>query len=123
MAVRTCSCTSRRSRATGTRPSPRVSVSSSRWPRATRASRRAPSARSELRVEQHQTASAPERRIRPLEGLAMVSGMAISSEDVLHVARLANLPLSDEEVAPMSEQLSGILGHVEALSQLDLDGV
>jgi len=53
----------------------------------------------------------------------MVSGMAISSEDVLHVARLANLPLSDEEVARMSEQLSGILGHVEALSQLDLDGV
>ena len=26
--------------------------------------------------------------------------MAISSDDVLHVARLANLSLSDEEVAP-----------------------
>lgn len=49
--------------------------------------------------------------------------MAISSDDVLHVARLANLSLDEGEVARMSEQLSGILGHVEALSALDLDGV
>ena len=49
--------------------------------------------------------------------------MAISSDDVLHVARLANLSLSDEEVARMSEQLSGILGHVDALAALDLKGV
>jgi aspartyl-tRNA(Asn)/glutamyl-tRNA(Gln) amidotransferase subunit C len=49
--------------------------------------------------------------------------MAISSDDVLHVAQLANLPLSESEVARMSEQLSGILGHVEALSGLDLEGV
>src|SRR5437588_724 len=46
--------------------------------------------------------------------------MAISSDDVLHVARLANLSLSDEEVARMSEQLSGILEHVAALSSPDL---
>jgi aspartyl-tRNA(Asn)/glutamyl-tRNA(Gln) amidotransferase subunit C len=49
----------------------------------------------------------------------MVSRMAISSQDVLHVARLANLSLSEEEVARMSEQLSGILEHVEALSRPD----
>jgi aspartyl-tRNA(Asn)/glutamyl-tRNA(Gln) amidotransferase subunit C len=49
--------------------------------------------------------------------------MAISSDDVLHVARLANLSLDDEEVARMSEQLSGILEHVAALSSLDLDGI
>ena len=49
--------------------------------------------------------------------------MAISSDDVLHVARLANLSLSDDEVARMSEQLSGILGHVEALAALDQEGV
>jgi aspartyl/glutamyl-tRNA(Asn/Gln) amidotransferase C subunit len=46
--------------------------------------------------------------------------MAISSDDVLHVARLANLSLSDDEVVRMSEQLSGILGHVDALAALDL---
>jgi aspartyl-tRNA(Asn)/glutamyl-tRNA(Gln) amidotransferase subunit C len=49
--------------------------------------------------------------------------MAISADDVLHVARLANLSLSDEEVGRISEQLSGILGHVEALSSLDLSDV
>ena len=49
--------------------------------------------------------------------------MSISSDDVQHVARLANLSLTDDEVARMSEQLSGILGHVEALAGLDLAGV
>ncbi len=49
--------------------------------------------------------------------------MSISSEDVLHVARLANLSLSEDEVARMSEQLSGILGHVEALAGLDLEQI
>ena len=44
-------------------------------------------------------------------------------EDVLHVARLARLPLTDDEVARTAEQLSAILGHVEALVQLDLAGV
>ena len=49
--------------------------------------------------------------------------MTISSDDVLHVARLANLSLTDDEVARMSEQLTGILGHVDALRALDLDSV
>jgi aspartyl-tRNA(Asn)/glutamyl-tRNA(Gln) amidotransferase subunit C len=49
--------------------------------------------------------------------------MPISADDVLHVARLANLSLNDDEVGRMSEQLSGILEHVDALSSLDLAGV
>ncbi len=49
--------------------------------------------------------------------------MAISSDDVLHVARLARLRLTDDEVARMTEQLSTIIGHVEQLSSLDLSGV
>ncbi len=49
--------------------------------------------------------------------------MAISSGDVLHVAKLANLSLDEEEVDRMSTQLSGILEHVDALSTLDLSGV
>jgi len=49
--------------------------------------------------------------------------MSISSDDVQHVARLANLSLTEDEVARMSEQLSGILGHVEALAGLELAGV
>jgi aspartyl-tRNA(Asn)/glutamyl-tRNA(Gln) amidotransferase subunit C len=47
----------------------------------------------------------------------------ISADDVLHVAQLARLRLSDDEVSRMSEQLSTILGHVEALGGLDLENV
>jgi aspartyl-tRNA(Asn)/glutamyl-tRNA(Gln) amidotransferase subunit C len=47
----------------------------------------------------------------------------IDREQVLHVARLARLRLSDEEVERMASELSGILEHVEHISELDLDGV
>ena len=47
----------------------------------------------------------------------------IDREQVLHVARLARLELSDAEVERMSDELSRVLGHVEKIEQLDLDGV
>ena len=47
----------------------------------------------------------------------------IDREQVLHVAKLARLKLSDEEVERMSKELSGILEHVEHISELDLEGV
>jgi aspartyl-tRNA(Asn)/glutamyl-tRNA(Gln) amidotransferase subunit C len=47
----------------------------------------------------------------------------IDREQVLHVARLARLSLTDEEVDRMERELSGILDHVETISELDLDGV
>ena len=47
----------------------------------------------------------------------------IDREQVKHVARLARLSLSDEEESRMTEQLSGILEHVEKIAGLDLDGV
>lgn len=47
----------------------------------------------------------------------------IDREQVLHVARLARLRLSDEEVATMAHELSNILEHIERISSLDLDGV
>jgi aspartyl-tRNA(Asn)/glutamyl-tRNA(Gln) amidotransferase subunit C len=49
--------------------------------------------------------------------------MSIDREQVLHVARLARLRLSDEEVATMASELSNILEHIERISSLDLDGV
>jgi aspartyl-tRNA(Asn)/glutamyl-tRNA(Gln) amidotransferase subunit C len=42
---------------------------------------------------------------------------------VLHVARLARLELTDDDVAKFQEQLSQILGAVSKVSELDLDGV
>jgi aspartyl-tRNA(Asn)/glutamyl-tRNA(Gln) amidotransferase subunit C len=47
----------------------------------------------------------------------------IDRDQVLHVARLARLRLSDEEVERMSDELSSILEHVERIGELDLDGV
>ncbi|MBV8597250.1 MAG: Asp-tRNA(Asn)/Glu-tRNA(Gln) amidotransferase subunit GatC [Actinobacteria bacterium] len=49
--------------------------------------------------------------------------MAITREEVLHVARLARLELSDAEVERFREQLSAILDAVSKVSELDLDGV
>lgn len=47
----------------------------------------------------------------------------ISRQDVGHVARLARLALSDDELERMREQLSGILAYIDALRALDTDGV
>ena len=47
----------------------------------------------------------------------------IDRDQVLHVARLARLRLTDEEVERMSSELSAVLDHIENISQLDLDGV
>ena len=47
----------------------------------------------------------------------------IDREQVLHVARLARLRLTDDEVERMSRELSSILGHIEKIEELDLDGV
>ena len=49
--------------------------------------------------------------------------MEISREEVLHVARLARLALTDEEVERFREQLSAILDAVGKVSELDLEGV
>ncbi len=49
--------------------------------------------------------------------------MKISREEVLHIARLARLGLTDEEVDRFSGQLSSLLEHFEALQQVDTAGV
>jgi aspartyl-tRNA(Asn)/glutamyl-tRNA(Gln) amidotransferase subunit C len=47
----------------------------------------------------------------------------IDRDQVLHVARLSRLRLSDAEVEAMASELSGILEHVDRIGKLDLDGV
>ena len=42
---------------------------------------------------------------------------------MLHVARLARLKLTDEELERMAGELSGILKHVDRIAALDLDQV
>jgi aspartyl-tRNA(Asn)/glutamyl-tRNA(Gln) amidotransferase subunit C len=47
----------------------------------------------------------------------------IDRDQVLHVARLARLRVSDDEVDKMAGELSKILEHVETMNELDLEGV
>jgi aspartyl-tRNA(Asn)/glutamyl-tRNA(Gln) amidotransferase subunit C len=47
----------------------------------------------------------------------------IDRDQVLHVARLSKLSLSEDEVEQMSAELSGILTHIEKIGELDLEGV
>ena len=49
--------------------------------------------------------------------------MAISRDEVVHVARLARLELTDAEVARFQEQLSAILDAVSKVRELDLSDV
>ena len=49
--------------------------------------------------------------------------MSLSREQVQHIARLARVGLSEEDVGHFSEQLSEILDYFERLSQVDTEGV
>ncbi|AVQ98151.1 aspartyl/glutamyl-tRNA(Asn/Gln) amidotransferase subunit C [Oceanobacillus iheyensis] len=47
----------------------------------------------------------------------------ISKDQVKHVAHLARLAVTDEEVDKFTEQLSSIITYAEQLNELDTDGV
>jgi aspartyl-tRNA(Asn)/glutamyl-tRNA(Gln) amidotransferase subunit C len=49
--------------------------------------------------------------------------MQLSKDQVKHVAKLANLPLTEDEEEKFSTQLSAILGYIEQLSKVDTKGV
>ncbi len=49
--------------------------------------------------------------------------MKITRKEVEHVANLARLKLSEEELATMTGQLDTILSYVAKLDELDTDGV
>lgn len=49
--------------------------------------------------------------------------MALTRDEVAHVAMLARLGLSEAEMATMAQQLSAVLEHVERLSQVDTSDV
>jgi len=49
--------------------------------------------------------------------------VAISRDEVLHVARLARLALTDEELERLTAELGKILDAVGVVSELDLEAV
>lgn len=49
--------------------------------------------------------------------------MKLSREDVLKLARLSRLRLSDDEITKYQNELSAILDYVEQLDSVDVDGL
>jgi aspartyl-tRNA(Asn)/glutamyl-tRNA(Gln) amidotransferase subunit C len=49
--------------------------------------------------------------------------MKLSEQEVRRVAELANLALSDAEIARMAHDLSDILSHIEKLNELDTSNI
>ncbi len=49
--------------------------------------------------------------------------MSLTSTQVAHVARLARLSLSAEEIEQMRSQLSDILAYIELLQEVDVSGI
>ncbi len=49
--------------------------------------------------------------------------MPISAQEVLHIARLARLALTDDEVAAFTEQLGNIFEYMKKLNELDTQDI
>jgi aspartyl-tRNA(Asn)/glutamyl-tRNA(Gln) amidotransferase subunit C len=47
----------------------------------------------------------------------------IARDEVLHVALLARLAISEEELEPMARELSAVLDHIAKMGELDLSDV
>lgn len=48
---------------------------------------------------------------------------SVTQDDVLHLAQLSNLQLSDDELQALQADITNILGYVTQLSELDTSGV
>jgi len=49
--------------------------------------------------------------------------MSLTRDQVSHIAELAKLELTDQEIERMTEQLSAILEYAERLNRLDTDAI
>jgi len=49
--------------------------------------------------------------------------MSLTTDEVLHIARLARISLAESDVERFTAQLSGILDHFAALSSVNTDDV
>jgi aspartyl-tRNA(Asn)/glutamyl-tRNA(Gln) amidotransferase subunit C len=49
--------------------------------------------------------------------------MSVSSQQVRHIAKLARIAMSDEEIERLVPEINNILGWVEQLAEVNTDGV
>jgi aspartyl-tRNA(Asn)/glutamyl-tRNA(Gln) amidotransferase subunit C len=68
-----------------------------------------------------------QQTLRCIENLGCVACIAvsdrISTDNVIHIARLARLGLSTAEIERMTAQLGAMLDHFADIDELDLDAV
>jgi aspartyl-tRNA(Asn)/glutamyl-tRNA(Gln) amidotransferase subunit C len=49
--------------------------------------------------------------------------MSVSKDQVRHVAKLARIAMTDEELDPMTGEINGVLDWIEQLGEVDATGV
>jgi aspartyl-tRNA(Asn)/glutamyl-tRNA(Gln) amidotransferase subunit C len=49
--------------------------------------------------------------------------MSVSTQQVRHIAKLARIAMSDDEIERLAPELNNILGWVEQLAEVNTDGV
>ncbi len=49
--------------------------------------------------------------------------MSVSTQQVRHIAKLARIAMSDDEIERLAPELNNILGWVEQLAEVDTDGI
>jgi aspartyl-tRNA(Asn)/glutamyl-tRNA(Gln) amidotransferase subunit C len=49
--------------------------------------------------------------------------MSVSTQQVRHIAKLARIAMSDDEIERLAPELNNILGWIEQLSEVNTDGV
>ncbi len=49
--------------------------------------------------------------------------MSVTKDDVRKVARLSRIAVSEERLEAMADELTGIMGWIEQLNEVDIEGV
>ena len=49
--------------------------------------------------------------------------MNVKREDIIHLAELSNFSLSEKEIDSLAKDLSGIIGYISQLDQLNVDNI
>lgn len=49
--------------------------------------------------------------------------MSITREDVVHLAKLSNFSLAEDQIEPLIKDLDNILGYISQLDELDTENV
>lgn len=63
------------------------------------------------------------RRFDIMEPAVPTPENGVDAETVRKIARLSRLHVEEDRLAPLAEELNGILGWIEQLNEVDVDGV